>query len=333
MAEPGELERAWRLVESRGIPMADTLAADPLSDAAESPMVAVDSSDARHLLIPLDPHADVPVVDGAAVTIRKRTLIFDGAERVYADIVCARPDLYDQFAVLASEIIGAAVGADAPAADAARVIREWRELVAALNPPRLDRGGLVGLFAELSVLRNVVAHDPRRRSDCWTGASRGRYDFQRGEIVLEVKGSTARRGRPIVVHGIDQLEAPPNGALYLSWIRLEVGIERGESLRRVVDRLLDIVADPADLEQKLRRSGYEFDNPQAYDRPLLTELERRFYRVDESFPKLTRADLKGEELPRGVIAVRYELDLSGDRPEPLESNVAAQLLRGLAGVS
>jgi hypothetical protein len=331
-AEPSELERGWRLVESRGTPAADIVTADPLRDSPISPMVGVDALGARHLLIPIDTGADVPATTGAAVTLTKRLLILNRNERSYADVACTRPDLFDEFAVLAAEIV-TAVGENPvdPAADAARVIRDWRELLRAMSPPRLDRGGIVGLFAELTVLDTLVEHDPRRGTECWTGPSRGRYDFQHGAIVLEVKGSTARRGRPIVVHGIDQLEDPPNGSLFLCWLRLEIGIGRGESLRQIVERLLDRVSDPSDLEQKLRNSGYDFATSEMYDKPLLTELERCLYCVDDNFPKLTRANLKGEELPHGVIAVEYQIDLSGDRPQPLEADEERRLLNDLVG--
>jgi Putative PD-(D/E)XK family member, (DUF4420) len=332
--EAGELERGWRLVESRGMPAADTVVADPLFDTAESPMVGLDAVGARHLLIPIGADAaDVATVTGAAVTLTKRSLVMDASQQTYADVACTRPDLFDEFAVLAAEIVNvvAAEGAE-PAASAARVIDDWRELLRALTPPRLDRGGIVGLFAELMILESVLQRAPRRSSDCWTGPSRGRYDFQRGARVLEVKGSTARRGRPVVIHGIDQLEEPPNAALYLCWTRLEVGVERGESLRQIVERLLDLVRDPADLEQKLRNSGYDFATSEVYETPLLTELERRLYRVDEKFPKLIRKSLVSGDLPHGVLAVEYAIELSGDQPEPLEQREVDRLLDDLAGV-
>ena len=139
-AEPSELERGWRLVESRGTPAADIVTADPLRDSPISPMVGVDALGARHLLIPIDTGADVPATTGAAVTLTKRLLILNRNERSYADVACTRPDLFDEFAVLAAEIV-TAVGENPvdPAADAARVIRDWRELLRAMSPPRLDR--------------------------------------------------------------------------------------------------------------------------------------------------------------------------------------------------
>lgn len=333
-ADPGDLERGWRLVESKGTPGADILAAEPVIEQPNSPMVGVDALGARHLLIPIADDDEVAETTGAAVTLKKRRLVLERQEQSYADLACTRPDLFDEFAVLAAEII-AALDTEAadPAQTAARVVHDWRELLRALAPPQLDRRGVIGLFAELSVLNLILERDPRRTSEAWTGPSRSRYDFQRADTVLEVKGSTARRGRPIHVHGLDQLALPPNGRLYLCWVRVEVGIDRGESLRDLVERLLNRVSDPVDLEQKLTHYGYDFSTAEMYETPRLTELERRTYLVDDAFPTLTHRNLVGGELPHGVLAVEYDIDLSGDRPTPLTAEENDLVLRRLAGVT
>jgi hypothetical protein len=334
-ATAAELERGWRLVESRGPVDVGAIVADPLQIAiGKRPLlVGVDAEGDRHLLIPIGNAGEVgKTTPGGAVKLAARSLLLDGAQGTYADISCSRPDLYDEFAVLASAI-AESVAADpaAPAETAARVIEEWRELLRAISLPRLDRSALIGLFAELLVLERILATDPRRRVDCWTGPTRGRHDFQRGEVVLDVKGTTARRGRPVVIHGIDQLEAPPNAELFLWLVRLEVGVGRGDSLRALVERLLDRALDPADLEQKLRRAGYDFDSEDSYETPLLTELETRLYRVDESFPALTRRHLIHGDLPARVTAVNYEIDLSGDEPKPVSNDIESSVLRALGG--
>jgi hypothetical protein len=331
---PADLEHGWRLVESRGGIEAGSILADPVavSIGPRALLVGVDADGNRHLLIPIDQAAEVEKArSGAAVRLVPRSLVLDGAAGIYADVACSRPDLYDEFAVLASDVV-ARVAQDsiAPAETAAKVIEEWRELLRAISVPRLDRSALIGLFAELRVLERVIDTESKCELDCWTGPTRGRHDFQHGNIVLDVKGTTARRGRPVVIHGIDQLEAPPNTELFLWWVRLEVGIGRGESLRALVHRLLDRALNPADLEQKLRNGGYDFDNEHLYEAPLLTELETRLYRVDDAFPALTRLDLVGGDLPARVMAVTYEIDLSGDEPQPVGSDEESRILQALA---
>jgi hypothetical protein len=331
-----ELERGWRLVESRGTIGAGSIIADPMEIlvGARRLLVGVDSDGNRHLLIPVTEAADVETARGGAVRLEARSLVMDGSEGAYADVVCSRPDLYDEFAVLAAEVAsGVAADPTAPAQTAARVIEEWRELLRAVSIPVLDRSALIGLFAELRVLERVLGADPGCRIDCWTGPNRGRHDFQSGGVVLDVKGSVARRGRPVVIHGIDQLEPPPDADLFVWWIHLEVAVGRGESLAALVERLLERAFDAAGLEQRLRRTGYDLDQPDGYATPLFTELEARLYRVDESFPALTRRHLVHGDLPARVTRVTYEIDLSGDEPAPVKEEVEALVVRALAGLS
>jgi hypothetical protein len=332
-----ELEQGWRLAESRGPVDQGSVIADPLPVmiADRRLFVGVSAAGSRHLLLPISgPVAIGRPISGAAVQLSSRSLLLDGQERLYADVSCSRGDLFDEFSVLAAEII-AEVTADptTPAETASRVIARWRELLRAISLPTLERSAVIGLYAELLLLERILTHDPRRRIDCWTGPRRARHDFQRGPIVLDVKGSTARRGRPIVIHGIDQLETPPNAALYLWWVHLETGVGRGQSLRAQVHKLLDRVVDPTGLEHELIQAGYDFDNEESYDAPLLTELDARLYRVDASFPRLTRAHLVGGDLPARVTALSYEVDLSGDTPQPLDPAQEAEIVRALAGVT
>jgi hypothetical protein len=110
-----------------------------------------------------------------------------------------------------------------------------------------------------------------------------------------------------------------------------VGVERGESLSAQVNRLLDGCLNRPELEQKLRNVGYSFEREHVYETPLMTELERRLYRVDSDFPRLTRKNLVGAELPRGVLSVSYEVDLAGDLPEPVGAVDEGNMIAALAG--
>jgi putative PD-(D/E)XK family protein DUF4420 len=334
---PAELERGWRLAEARGVLASDAVAADPLDVQlnGEAVMVGIDAAGARHLLIPLPPEVDHGGDSaGSAISLRVRPLVIDAHEQHFLDLMCSRPDLFDEFAVLSSEVVEAVVkSTSAPAEATAAVLKAWRELLRSISAPRLDRGGVIGLFAELSVLDRVLSVSPQRGVESWTGPDRARHDFGRGDVVVEVKGSTARRGRPLVVHGIDQLEAPPNATLYLVWIALEVGVERGESLRALVDRLLTKTLDPTTLERRLHAYGYDFHQPEAYESPLLSELDLRWYVVGDDFPRLTRSNLVAGQLPRGVLSVSYEVDLSGDHPPVLADAEVGALIHKLAGMS
>jgi hypothetical protein len=336
-ADPEDLERGWQLAESRAPDVSDKLEADPLSITVNGfpLMVGVDSLGARHLLIPIPADVAVPTgSSGPAIGLRKRSLIVDAHERTFADLSCSRKDLFDEFVVVARDVIRAVTSNETDAAEeAAEVLASWRELLRAFATPRLDKNGIIGLYGELLILDRLQEFDARKAAEAWTGPTGGRYDFQRGSLMLEVKTATARRGRPFVVHGLDQLEVAPHSKLFLCWIRLEVGVDRGTSLRSLAERVLDGSQNRSSIEQKLRNLGYDLDQQELFELPLLNELERRLYRVDDRFPTLTRTNLIGGDLPRGILAVSYEVDLAGDMPSPVEAGEETRVIHGLAGNS
>lgn len=329
-----ELERRWRLAETKPVDEADNVAADPLPlPWPGSPvMVGVDGLGVRHLLLPIQQHVEVSAeVSGAVITLRRRVLVRDGLSRAYLDLACKRAEVFDQFAILSTELLTAA----APNPDdivkiTVDVLASWRELLRSLVRSGLGRDEIIGLFGELLILKRMLAIDARYSVEAWTGPGGGRHDFQRARESLEVKSSTARRGRPVVIHGLDQLERLPQTRLNLWWLRLEVSVGRGESLRSLVDHVLDTSLTRADLEQKLAKAGYDLHQPDEYEQPLFTQIESRLYLVDEAFPALTRQSLVSGELPAGVIAVSYEINLSGDKPAPVESAQEDRLLNLLA---
>jgi hypothetical protein len=332
--DASELERRWRLAETKPVRDPDEVTADPLPLTwPESPVMAgVDGSGVRHLLLPIGQHIEVPSeMSGAVVTLRKRVLVRDGASRTYLDLACKRAEVFDQFAILSAELLAtAAPNPDDVVEITMDVLSSWRELLRSLVRGGLGREGVIGLFGELLILKRMLAIDARHSVEAWTGPGGGRHDFQRALDSLEVKSSTARRGRPVVIHGLDQLERLPNTRLYLWWLRLEVSVGRGESLGSLVNHVLDACPNRADLEQKLAKAGYELNQPELYDQPLFTRMESRLYLVDDSFPALTRHSLVAGELPAGVIAVSYEINLSGDKPGSVESADEERLLNSLA---
>jgi hypothetical protein len=328
-----ELERGWRLIESQH-PAGDGLVAEKLD--FEHPrgdlMVGVDVAEMRHLLIPLERGQEVAErIIGKCVRLARRDLLVEGQTCAFIDLSCHRPDLYDEFAVLSGEIVDALADQPGdPVPVVLSVITDWRELLRAEARGGLSRDEIIGLYAELSLLEQLVHLDLRRRTDCWTGPAGGRHDFQRGGTVVEVKGTTSRRGRPVVVHGLDQLEPPPDALLYLLWIRLEVGIDRGDALADLVERVAGAVGDPDDFRARLRNVGYGVDPDADYRTPLFTVLESRLYAVDDRFPRITHASFIGGDLPRGVGALAYEIDLAGDDPVPLDEHATRKVYEAIA---
>jgi hypothetical protein len=329
-----KLEEAWRLAEStrptaeQGIAMEDL----PLELPDGRARAGADSSGFRHLLVPVEEDAAVDgLFDGRSILLRRRPLIVEGSLSTFAALTCTRGELFPEFSTLAADVL-AAVEADPrrPLRAVRSVLTDWRELLRSLGGRGLDRNAVTGLYGELLLLEQIVRADPRRRTDCWRGADAARHDFQRGSTVAEAKTTAARRGRTFMVHGVDQLQAPPETTLYLCWTRLEVAVDRGESLRALVDRLTGLIADVPEFTRKLQAIDYRPQEPDDYTQPRFIQLESAAYRVEGDFPRLIPQSFAEGRLPTGIAAVSYEVDL-GSR-SPLSDDETAAVISELAGL-
>lgn len=328
------LEEAWRLAEStrptdaQGIVMEDL----GLELSGGHVRAGADAAGFRHLLFPVDDNEPVEgVLDGKAIILRRRPLVVEDQPITFAALTCTRGELFPEFSTLAADILGGVEqDSDQPLRVVRGVLADWRELLRSLGGRGLSRNGVTGLYGELLVLEEVVLADPRRRSDCWTGADAQRHDFQRGPVIVEAKTTTVRRGRPCSIHGIDQLQTPPGADLYLRWTRLEAAVDRGDSLRTLVDRLSSLVSDVADFTRKLEGLGYRPQEPEDYAQPRFTQLDSAYYRVADTFPRLSVESFVGGRLPAGITGVSYELELTSETP--LADGEARSLISQLAGL-
>jgi hypothetical protein len=326
-----KLEEAWRLAESthpgfeQGIVMEDIALVLPEGHVR----AGADASGFRHLLIPLQTEAQVDgLFDGKSILLKRRPLVVDGSTTNFAALTCTQAELFPEFTTLVADVVSALEAHPPDLLTAVEaVLSDWRELLRVLGGRGLDRNAVTGLYGELFLLEQIVRLDPLRRSDCWTGPDAARHDFQRGAVALEVKTTCVRHGRTFTVHGLDQLGAPSNATLFLYWSRLELAVDRGDSLRSLVNRLLDIVSDTAEFNRKLEGIDYRPQGPDDYTSPRFTVLENFMYRVDGDFPRLMEESFVDGRLPRGVTGVSYQVDLASETAlsEPEAENTIRQL--------
>jgi hypothetical protein len=148
-------------------------------------------------------------------------------------------------------------------------------------------------------------------------------------LSLEVKTSVARRGRIITIHGAEQLESFPGSDLYLAFIRLEEVPVGGHSIGELVKAIADLGADRADLLRLTSRVGYVADDADdSVERYVVTD--ERYYRVDDSFPRIVAASFAERRVPPGIVAIQYEVDLTGEPPLPVATDEVAGLLLRLS---
>jgi hypothetical protein len=302
-------------------PTGERIAAARPNTAVERLLCGLDHAGRRHLLVLLRDGEDEfrdRESRGLNVDTRELGLVGEGTSR-YLDIQCIDAAGYAALDVMAAEIGEGLLlaGTDTPPHDVVRrVLAKWRRFWGHLPKSLLTRDEQVGLFAELWflcywLLPNVGVQTAVNR---WTGPFGARHDFEWPQRSVEAKGTASTRGRVHIINGLDQLEAPENGELYLFSLRVREELSATNSLPSVIDaarRLLAAEAEAVDhLDSALARWGYAPTHEEDYRKVRLRIVDERLYAVGGDFPRLTRRSLRVNP-PEQVERVQYELNLSG----------------------
>jgi hypothetical protein len=294
-------------------------------------LAGLDLSGGRHLLVPLTAGASFKE-DRRSAGVQIRQVALEESETLteFADVVCLVPRLNDLFADVAADMLEVLATDEAdPPRVCKEVLDNWRELLDRPDPRLLGPQQLAGLFGELLLVEELSRQNPASALDAWTGPAKRQHDFARGHSAIEVKTTTVREGRIVEIHGVEQLEPPLDGSLHLSFVRLDVDSD-GLSVPLLIDRILGLGTDRAALLELLARAGYDPTRAAEYDFPRFVVRERRFYEVNDSFPKITPDGFTAGSVPAGVLRLRYDVDLTGEPPYPLEPAAVTELITAVA---
>lgn len=299
----------WDWLESEAVPPDAVTTRDTGIQTDHGPiLVGVDAGGARHLLLPAGDTEQIPEDRGSrSVVLVPQPLEHEGSLLKFADLVCVEPELRTVYERLAEDVVGQVRSSeehgDPPAWIAYRVLNEWRDLLA--RGKRLGRSKVVGLAGELEVMR--LAYEDRGITllDSWRGPQGDKNDFVSRTAAAEVKATTAREGRRVEIHGLEQLARNGSRDLYLVYVRLAED-PRGITLFGRVERLLELGLPRRKLLELLDETGYQ--HVESAESPRLTVSEVRWYAVDDEFPAITHRSFSGGP-PLGIERLRYEIDL------------------------
>jgi len=193
------------------------------------------------------------------------------------------------------------------------VIAKWRHFLSEPAIGLMSEEEIVGLLAELMLLRRLIVSYGSPAEGFWI-ADRGEEDFVREDVAIEVKGSLKERHMH-VINGIDQLNVPDGSAKYvlsLLLVKSEDGAEL--NLPSLVEECLEGLSDnPVAVDalfRKLRTRGYDPRDSEAYLGYGYMFVRGGYFRVDDSFPKLTTRELR-YPLNSRISRVRYTVDMEG----------------------
>jgi hypothetical protein len=334
VTESAATSAAWSVLASGGAPsLSDVSVLETDTVTTHGPvLLALDADGARHLLVPIPIHVEIREdTQSAGVQIVRRVLLDEGRQLAFGDVVCRAEHLEELFTELATEMLAEIRSAPSePVLACHRVLERWRELLGPERSQLLGANALAALFGELWFLIRVIERDSMRDIGVWTGPDGDRHDLRKGGISLEVKSSLARNGRPAEVHGHLQLEPPPDGILFLGWIRLERVRDVGQSVPDLVAELRDLGVATAQFAVKLASVGYTLGHENAYRAVRFDVREVQVYAVTDDFPRIIPASFVDGRLPPGISTLSYVIDLGQEPPNPVDDEERGAVFDRLA---
>lgn len=186
----------------------------------------------------------------------------------------------------------------------------WKTLFKKIPAKDVSKEKLLGVFGELTVLKNVIA--PLYGMDtairAWGGPNMQSKDFTVGDTWYEVKTIGANSDR-IRISSLTQLSSEYTG--HLTLVRAETtSPEFGGPCSSLLDLINEIILAVNDeslenlLIEKIRRIGIDVYGKECTDRFDVKSITN--YRVNELFPRITSSDVPYSE----IISVQYEISVA-----------------------
>lgn len=183
----------------------------------------------------------------------------------------------------------------------------WKMLFKKASSTDVAREKLLGVFGELTVLKEIVAplYGINTAVQAWGGADMQSKDFTVNETWYEVKTIGANSDR-IHISSLTQLSSSYIGHLVV--VRAEaVSPEFSGSCYSLIALIKEIILSIEDetvenlLVKKIQNLGIDVFGNELTDRFVIESVTR--YRVDNGFPRITPADIPYSE----IIGVNYEI--------------------------
>ena len=218
------------------------------------------------------------------------------------------------FAAICDEMVkGLASGKD-PIELISDVAQRWRDLLAISNTDEASLSQILGMFGELLVLNALVVDiGPDVALAAWVGVDKARHDFEFSKNAFEVKTSRVLNRTVAQIHGLQQLATSPNTELSLCHVQVEWSpdgfnvLDLVEGIRKNLSESLTV-----DFDKKLGLAKFS-EVRLANSAPYRFKIVRcALFYVDNSFPKLTRAELGLlGPVDTHLISLNYGLSLDG----------------------
>lgn len=187
--------------------------------------------------------------------------------------------------------------------------QEWVNRWKVLFGNRSGEEIIYPLLGELISLRDLL----KKGKDAHL-TNYGSHDIETSSENYEVKTTTMRYDALVEIHSKNQLASLNGNPLYLYFVRLEESVA-GVSLNSILEELKELKYDTSDLEAKFKKL-----NSESLEQNYKID-EIRLYTVDDKFPKIVDESFAEKQMPEGIYALSYTVDLVNLEYELIESNM------------
>lgn len=186
-----------------------------------------------------------------------------------------------------------------------RRIEKWRKFFKNPAENRLSDRMVIGLFGELSFIKELKASGIEIASDLWNGPIKSAQDFQGKQVAVEIKTASSNSLEYVHISSEAQLDESDMRALYLVAYRIERNDATGTTLPEMINQITLMLTDQqrARFIANLKCIGYSEKDVALYNKRYSLK-ERKTYKVADGFPRILRAGL-----PQGVMEISYKIAL------------------------
>lgn len=277
--------------------------------------LASDTQNQPYLLVKVDSESGTVQwrTQGLRVWI-DRFSIGESDECCYLAVCCGEVSFAETFSLVVSDILLRLGRSPANVVDTVLHTLERWKVFWKVPHQGLGKEAELGLFGELWFLSRWLGGCLPAGETGWQGPMHSRHDFQFSVCSFEVKttAGAVAAGPVHRVHGLEQLDDPEAGRLFLFSLHVVEDSLASNGLIAIVDQIeRQLEASPAAVDSfrtKLASMGFSPGHADHY-RHHLRIIAEVLYTVSDGFPRLTRASFPGG-LPSGVQDITYSLDMA-----------------------
>lgn len=272
------------------------------------------------VLLPLGMHERFPILTkSTALLIADVSYEQHGKSVRFVDITCRITELEFVFSDLVRALLQRIAEGHACSEALRCTLADFRSLLQEPGSKEVSDAEIIGLVGELLIADRFLEYNADAW-EIWKGPSRERHDFRRGAYALEVKTTSRSSNNMVSISRVDQLEAPAGGELYLAHVVIEKATDGEYTVAGLVNAVKSRASSPDRVEQIVESLGCGKPDSDAWNR-LAFHLEKiTFYAVKEAFPRVTKSAFVAGELPAGVEAMEYVINLDLAREYVLDQN-------------